>query len=336
MPVGDTISPPLVFDPLSGVHKYTVILLHGRGKTANDFAEGVLGTIIRKAPNLDEDSDLAPTEEEPFTPPQPPKSFQQCLPDSRFVFPSARKQRATVYKRSIVRQWFDDWHLGPEQATDAVDSRYDEGLQTSGLGETVARIHDLVAREAALVGGARNVALGGISQGAAASLTAALLWQGEEALGGVVGMCAWLPYRAQIMNVHSTGACHDDRGGEKLCIDADDGMDDFDPFDRPSNPQREETVRGALEWLREEIELPSTRPGWEDRAKDPPPVMLCHGLEDMKVEPERSQEAAKVMPGLGMGPVLRKTYLGVGHDFSDEMLSDVFGFLRQVCGRRAE
>lgn len=371
MPVEETISPPLVFDPLSGEHKHTIILLHGRGKTARDFATGVLNSPIREIPSPDAISEL---EDDPSAPRRPPKTFRQCLPDARFVFPAARRQRATVYRRSIVRQWFDDWHLlGPAAATDVVGAwSYDEGLQTCGLGATVAHLHGLVAAEAALLagdgdgdgggdgggGGARNVVLGGFSQGAAASLVAGLLWRGErEALGGVVGLCAWLPYRRQLGSVLSCGdaACRgeeddddddDDEGVEEeeeeedFCVYADVGADAFDPFERSSTPGREDcrgsgegSVDEALEWLRQEIELPSTQLRSKAAAKHSrTPVMLCHGLEDAKVEPACSQEASKVMPRLGMGPVRWKTYPGVGHDFSDEMLSDVVGFLRQVCG----
>jgi predicted esterase len=128
-------------------------------------------------------------------PPDRP-AIAQALPHARFVFPTAPKQRATAYRRSKIRQWFDDWHLG--FAADEVDSRYDLGLQTTGMGRTVAYLHGLIAREAEVVGGTRNVILGGISQGCAVSLVASLLWEGEDGLGGVVGMCGWLPYISQM------------------------------------------------------------------------------------------------------------------------------------------
>lgn len=65
--------------------------------------------------------------------------------------------------------------------------------------------------------------------------------------------------------------------------------------------------------------------------------MLCHGLDDAKVVPGRSEEAARVLSALGgCGPVLRRTYAGVGHDFADrDMLSDVGEFLgRCFCWPR--
>lgn len=58
--------------------------------------------------------------------------------------------------------------LGHAVSKTDVDERHDDGLQISELGETVAYMHRLV-------GGALNVVLGGLIQGAAVSLVAALL-----------------------------------------------------------------------------------------------------------------------------------------------------------------
>lgn len=336
MPVKDTIPWPLVFDPLSGIHKHTIILLHGRGRTAGGFADDILGSVISEIPKSAKDLEPEHTAEE-LAGSASPKSFQQLLPDARFVFPRARKTRATVYKRSAIRQWFDDWHLDSEHTTDVVDSHYDDGLQTSGLGETVAYLHDLITQEAVLVGSARDIVLGGISQGAAVSLVTGLLWKGGESLGGVVGMCAWLPYARQMMDEHNRRANVGDVEGEKHGA----GTDNFDPFERSSSPADENRVGGsrglgdaALRWLREEIELPGApherEVGSEDSGSTP--VLLCHGLNDEKVEPERSHVALRVLPNLGVGPVLRRTSPGVGHGFSSDMLGDIVDFLLQTRG----
>jgi predicted esterase len=55
----------------------------------------------------------------------------------------------------------------------------EEWRAVDGLHATVAHLHELIRKEAALVGGPGNIFLGGISQGCAAGLVALLLWDGE-------------------------------------------------------------------------------------------------------------------------------------------------------------
>lgn len=347
MPITDAFPEPEVFEPLSGRHKHTLILLHGRGgrgldSRAERFSE------IRSIVHFHDHSTQVPLSTPPRRSRPELTSLKHALPDTRFVFPSACRRRATVYNRSIVRQWFDDWHLGSElSGVDAVDARYDDGLQTNGLGETVAYLHGVIAREAQLVtGGARNVVLGGFSQGAAAALVAALLWNGgddgdkddnakdnNEPLGAVVGMSAFVPYARQLMSM----VCQS--GGEVDTAQPGAGVDEFDPFERSASPVRggHHVMSGsrdvALDWLREEIEMPSDRSRRRAVAKECTPVLLCHGLNDVNVEPARSQEALNLLADLGMGPLVRKTYAGDGHEVSGDMLADVVGFLRHTPGR---
>lgn len=339
MPVEETSPLPLILDPVSGSHRHTIILLHGRGRTAENLVDDILSSVVTKIPIFNEG--LEPVDDaEELAGSAPSASFRQLLPDARFVFPRARKWRATVYKRSIIPQWFDDWHLDPVHTTDVVDAHYDDGLQTNGLKETVAELHDLIAKEAALVGRARNVVLGGFSQGAAASLVAGILWEGNESLAAVVGMCAWLPYAKQLLAAPNQRHNIETEDGERQ----DAGADDFgsDPFERSSSPADEDTAvssqgskNAALRWLREEIELPSAQCGRVAGVQDSDstPVLLCHGLDDEQVEPGRSLVASQALSSLDVGPVLRTTYPGAGHEFSSDMLGGVVGFLRHILGR---
>lgn len=292
---------PLVLAP-SGTHQTSVILLHGRGRSADVFV-----------------SEMA--------------FLQQVLPDTKFIFPWAPKQRATVYKKSITRQWFDDWHLNPDlQSTDVVHVRYDEGLQISGLGDTVAYLHDLIGEEARGVGGAQNVVLGGFSQGAAASLVAALLWDGEQRLGGVVAISAWLPYVSQMADLLRR------KSDEETPHDgAKQDKDDFDPFERilPQDDGVDRNSEGTefvLEWLREQVDLQQTKNQRLHEDLGDSPVMFYHGLSDDKVPPERSLEAQEHISCLGLKFVERKTYPGVGHEISSNMTADIAAFLRSTLG----
>ena len=177
---------PLIVPPLK-THKETWIILHGRGSNAQKFGPELLATPIPGHGTL-----------------------AQELPHAKFIFPTASLRRATIYKRSLITQWFDNWSLqAPTQR---------EELQIEGLRETTAFIHGLLREEIASVG-AENVVLGGLSQGCAAALIATLLWDGKP-LAAVFGMCGWLPYRAHMQEIAETAT-----------EDADE-EDEDDPFAR--------------------------------------------------------------------------------------------------------
>lgn len=349
MPVDDTYPEPLVYEPTSGVHKHTIILLHGRGGSAAAFGPALLSTALGPIADTEATSSTPAEEVSPHgLKPDSPAGGQSCnpsratttlaraLPHARFIFPTAPRQRATVYKRSIIRQWFDDWHLG-SFAGDEVDGRYDMGLQTGGMGRTVSYLHGLVASEAEVVGGARNVILGGISQGCAVSLVAALLWEGDEGLGGVVGMCGWLTYVEQ-MGGHLGGGVDGGEAGPAMVSGLGDETG-FDPFDRSVSPGCDTlsldgndagggSVTAALEWLRDEIEVPGRLSVMRRRSSTP--VILCHGRDDRKVDVAKGEEAAEFLPALGIGPVRFETYAGVEHTWSADMLLDIVDFAQRV------
>ena len=92
-----------------------------------------------------------------------------------------------------------------------------EELQTEGLQESCRLLHDLLRQEIAIVG-ARNVILGGLSQGCAAALVSILLWKSEP-LGAIFGFCGWLPIQ-QCMQDMVEGALNAGAG-------VDDGDDLF-------------------------------------------------------------------------------------------------------------
>ncbi|ROW16043.1 hypothetical protein VPNG_02507 [Cytospora leucostoma] len=262
----------------------------------------------------------------PAKPHDLPTTLAEVLPHTRFVFPNAPRQRATVYKRSVMRQWFDDWHLRPELSGDVVDCRYDEGLQTSGLGDTVRYLHELIAKEAALVGGVRNVVLGGMSQGCAASLIAALLWEGDDRLGAVVGMCGWLPYLTQMQEAMHV---REDSAGE-----TSGKAEDLEFFERSASPLASPTpavtgkVDVAVSWLRDELEMPKYQGGEFSNARCKGiPIMLCHGRDDKKVDCYQSRAAADFLLSVGMEVRHWRLYNGVDHEFSGEMLADILAFL---------
>lgn len=329
-----SFSDPIVFAPSSGVHKQTVILLHGRGGSAEIFSERLLHMRIQRGQGS-ESPVIEDTAEVPST-----TTLFEALPDTKFIFPCAQRQRATIYKRSIVRQWFDDWHLDPGLSSDVVDSRYDDGLQITGLGESFEYLRGLIAEEAKLVGSARNVVVGGFSQGAATSLITGILWDGHEPLGGIVTMSGWLPYLKQTTDIskHPSGRVQDD--GTK---DEEDGVGlslDLDPFERQvplvrtqrhmSDCQPNEVDHTAIEWLREEIDLPVVRQ-FRSCALNGlrTPAMLCHGSLDKQVEYQRGEQACSILPKLGLNPVSWSFHEGVDHDYSESILFNVTQFFKE-------
>jgi predicted esterase len=119
-------------------HKQTFILLHGRGSTGSKFGPDLLAASVSDSQTLSE-----------------------AFPHAKFIFPTATRRRAVIYKRALTHQWFDCWHLSEPSKR--------EDLQIDGLRETSAYIHALLREEIELVG-PRNVVLWGLSMGCAAAL----------------------------------------------------------------------------------------------------------------------------------------------------------------------
>jgi predicted esterase len=295
----------LIKAPRSGFHRQTFILLHGRGSEAPSFGPTLLATPIPDFGNL-----------------------AKAFPDAKFIFPTASRRRAQLYKRSTISQWFDNWtHYAPEER---------EELQNDGLRETSSYLHGLLRKEVGLVG-ASNVVLGGLSQGCAASLAALLLWEGEP-LAAAVGMCGYLPYRKKMEDI-----IHEERLA--MSSENEGGADDIferAPLDE-SSPSGEVEVqalttskpgtspaREAVQFLRNEIEFSKTgAAAWQPTklGLQDIPVFLGHGTEDRKVEIDLGRSAAGCLEAMDID-VAWKEYPDLGHWYSGDMLRDLVIFLR--------
>ena len=278
--------PPSLIVPPQRSHKQTFIL-HGRGSSASKFGHPLLATFIAGIGTL-------------------PDAF----PHAKFVFLTASRRRATIYNRSIINQWFDNWSLTEP------DERQE--LQIDGLRESSAFIHEMVRREAGFVGGTGNVVLGGLSQGCAASLVALLLWDGEP-LGAVFGMCGWLPFG---------------RGMGDVARGVDDVVEgeDYNPFEDSVDDDGVDEAAvladeaRAVMYLREELDLPviaSTPFGFQGI-----PIFLGHGKEDENVSVKLGREATLCLRSMG-GNVRWEEYEGLGHWYSPEMLLDLVEFVKE-------
>lgn len=289
VPLG-VFPPPIVVPPLSGSHASTIIFLHGRGSNARKFHAPLLATPVQSG-----------------------TTFQEALPDSRFVFPTAAMMRATKYRRMLIHQWYDgtgDWE--PEARGE--------------MRPAVEYIQKMVRDEIETLGGdSRRVVLAGISQGCAMALTCTLLWKGGP-LGAFVGMCGFMPLNESLLLTLDGSTCTSDYS------DVDSLFGDSEPSSRNIFEGHSEDTRGPLQKvvdeLREEVELPAFSP--EKSVLLPflsTPVFIGHGTEDPKVEYKYGQRMVELVEKMDMKVDFR-TYEGLGHWYSSEMLGDIVNFLK--------
>lgn len=279
---------PIVIPPTAVPHKLTVIFLHGRGSNANKFHGPLLATQVAAH-----------------------GTFREALPHARFVFPTAPLMRATKYRRCAIHQWYDgtgDWE--PEAR--------------GNMRASVEYVHGLVRVEMDLVGGdARRIVLAGISQGCAMSLVSMLLWEGD-ALGAVVGMCGFMPLSSYLMEILG-GDSQMDTGEEAGIVfeaeaECDDVFEIADTDDDTRSP-----LQKAIDELREEVELPGA-PSPCTFPFHSTPVFLGHGTEDDKAEYEHGSQAAALLEMMDVEVDFR-TYQGLGHWYSPEMLEHIVSFM---------
>lgn len=164
--------------------------------------------------------------------------------------------------------------------------------------------------------GKGNVVLWGLSQGCATALTSLLSWDGEE-FAGVVGMCGWLPYAGDIIGI-AGGENNEGEDGEEDPFARDGsegGVDGEGKGDLPSQ---------AVEFLRESIEMEDKKGIVFQKV----PVFLGLGTEDESVVVELGREAKKALEMIGTN-VQMKEYEGLGHWYSEDMLRDIFQFMKE-------
>ena len=276
---------PIIVPPSSGNHRQSFIILHGRGSNGEMFGRVLLSTPIPAFTNL-----------------------REAFPDAKFIFPTASKRRAQLYNRTPINQWFDNWSLHTPTER--------EELQFDGLRETSEFLHALVQGEVQRVGEG-NVVLWGLSQGCAAALVAGLLWPGKEGLGGVMGMCGWLPLRGRMEGVLDFW-------------DGDGGVGPDDVFARAEDGGGGGDVSGigkVVEYLREELDIAADGDGDVSKLLGIP-MFLGHGTKDEKVPLALGREAAGLLRKVNL-QVEYKEYEGLGHWYSGEMLRDIVLFIER-------
>lgn len=272
---------PLVVLP-AREHRHTFIILHGRGSNAEEFGPDLLETLI-----------------------SPSQTFMDAFPHVKFIFPTASKRRAMAYDRSVINQWFDNGSL------QTPDDR--EELQIDGLRETSSYIHGLLRQEIAIMG-LKNVVLGGLSQGCAATLISLLTWDGEP-LPAAFGMCGWLPFRKRMDDI-----------AQSISLDKNNESDNGDLFGTAHSNRDLDPATEAAAFLMEELDMPNKRPSMSFQST---PLFLGHGDMDGKVPIELGEDASNCLKGL-LVSVSWNEYTRLGHWYSTPMLRDLAEFLRKV------
>lgn len=220
--------------------------------------------------------------------------------------------RATKYRRSRIRQWYDgsgDWE--PEARGNMRDS--------------VEHIQTLIRDEVRLLGGdASRVILMGFSQGCAMALTSLLLWEGD-ALGAVVGMSGFIPLNAHMTELLD-GLDQGDEGSDVGFVFGSDSSSECGSVPDDSASGVKSSLQQAIRDLRDEAELPTTSTFMSPLSFLKTPVFIGHGTEDPKVKYVHGHLAARLLEKMGIQTELH-TYQGLGHCLSTDMLGDVLLFL---------
>jgi predicted esterase len=287
LPIGE-FPPPIVVSPRTTPHSLTIIFLHGRGFNAEKFHGPLLQTNIGN------------------------HTFQEALPQARFVFPTAPLSRATKYRRMLMHQWYDgtgDWE--PEAR--------------GGMRPSIEYLHGLIQGEIELIGSDEGrVVLAGFSQGCAMALMAGLLWEGKP-LGALVGLCGFIPLASHLLSILDSESS-----------DAVDGEVLFGTEDDMSGPCGNRDSRTShqlvLDELREEAEIQSKHDA-SDPQPSSMPVFLGHGQADPEVELRHASQAGSLLQMLDMD-VEFHVYQGLGHEHSGEMLADFVKFLARHLDTR--
>lgn len=168
-------------------------------------------------------------------------------------------------------------------------------------------------REAITEVGAKNIILGGLSQGCAAALIALLTWDGEP-IAAVFGMCGWLPFRKPMEEITCPGEPDKDANS----------VDDI--FEKCEGNADQDLPCQAATYLFEELDLVGKKPSM---CFQQVPIFLGHGVDDEKVAVGLGREASRCLRSMGAN-VKWAEYEGLGHWYSTEMIGHIAKFIKEV------
>ncbi|EFR03235.1 hypothetical protein MGYG_06237 [Nannizzia gypsea CBS 118893] len=268
---------PTIIPPRSK-HTHTLILLHGRGGAGRVFGAEIITTIL--------------------TAPSPDNTLPKRFPGLKFIFPSAKTTHSAQWDLYLP-QWFDRGPIGSP-------AKEHNDLLYGGLRESTKHLRTIIDSEVELVG-AKNVVIGGLSQGCAQALHVLLSYANDEhcALGGLVGMSGWLPFKEQI-----AGFISNDQEGQK-------GEDE--------GPRHSRALQAMNYVCQSVLDLPPIT-AEAAIASLSTPIWLAHGGMDRTVTPNLGEAAAQTLEKLGWD-VTWMLYDELEHWFAPMELEDMAIFL---------
>ena len=342
---------PLVLPPLLPSQKQTIILLHGRGGHAREFAPALLWTSIPyPTPNATAESLGLPelSSSHAWNPRgnNAEAILHQLFPHAKLVFPNAMPTRVSLALGDYMScQWFDTMRIA-DLAEERTLPRDVADLPKPGLRATTCFVHGLLDQEIDKLcevrgeprkEAARNILFGGLSQGCAAGLVASLLWEGEP-LGGFVGWCGWLPLvknivqpaslpsSSAIWDITDNNAWEDATGGNVKKPTVEKETETTEDMDIDSNGY--EVLDSRADWLREEMELAK---GDGKAVFRDMPFFLSHGAMDPVVPLALGQEAKTCLEKMG-ARVEYTEHERLTHWYSGKMLAQTTEFIADKVG----
>ena len=105
----------------------------------------------------------------------------------RFVFPHAPERPVTLNNGYIMRAWYDIFGLDINSNEDRL-----------GLDEISHKVDEMIQHQIKLGIPAKNIILGGFSQGGAVALYTGLRY--AHKLAGLIGLSTYLPFREQLLH----------------------------------------------------------------------------------------------------------------------------------------
>lgn len=277
----------------SSVHVHSVILLHGLGSNGTKFGTELLETGIR--------SDGA--------------SLRQLLPSARFIFPTAKRRRSSAFRRTRLTQWFDIASLD--------DPSYRNHTQIQGLEESYLEIREILAQEISKVS-ARNVILGGLSQGLAVGAISLLAM--EHPIGGFIGMSGWMPFR---QDIHSLVT------GEGPADDEDNPFGeegDVSSTSEAREPAEQEPIIKAANFVRDLLSVAGIPISTASQTAIDTPIFLGHGSADSKITLELGEDVRTTLKAIGF-KVRWEVYREQGHWYKvPDEIDDITDFIGKTVG----
>ncbi|KAK6511272.1 hypothetical protein TWF481_000193 [Arthrobotrys musiformis] len=291
---------PFIVTPTTP-HTHTIILLHGRGSNGPKF-----GTEFITSPT------------------STGATLQTTLPFAKWIFPTAKKRRAVLFKRIPINQWFDIYDINNQS--------YREHLQVDGLQETTELVHTLIEEEIRSGIPAERIVVGGLSQGCAASLYAMLCY--KRRIGGYIGMCGWLPFAKYVEGCLGISLSEGDPGDDMFeTLDDEESPGFFEKSDESNGNEGERAKNPTMEaigFLKDNISFPISD---DDRLEVlQTPVFLGHGALDEKVQFRLGEQARDALKGLGF-KVTWEGYDDLGHWYKiPEEIDHIKEFLTNTLG----